>query len=81
MICFVGLILFTKVCVAGDDLVEGKDGILNIVAIRIIVKCTSASIIPLLSKLGGHVEVEELDAVSLWVDEKIVDADIAMDNA
>ena len=54
-----GVEFLAEVQVARDDLVEGKDGILDVVAVRVIVEV--GAVLP--AELGTALEVEEYDVI------------------
>ena len=72
-----GVEFLAEVQVARDDLVEGKDGILDVVAVRVIVEV--GAVLP--AELGTALEVEEDYVIRWFVDQKAIEVDVAMDYA
>ena len=72
-----GVEFLAEVQVARDDLVEGKDGILDVVAVRVIVEV--GAVLP--AELGTALEVEEYYVIRWFVDQKAIEVDVAMDYA
>jgi len=77
----VGIELPAETKLAGDELVDGEDDELDVIAILVVLKLEQVAFVSFPAQLGGAVEVEELDIIGFSVNQEVPWAYIAVDDA
>ena len=81
VIRFDGIVIFSKVKVAGNDLVKSEDGKFDIIASRVIAKGTIILHVTFPAELCGRVEIKDLKIICLRVDQQVPVAYVTVNDA